>query len=121
MKLKVHAYHGCGTCRKALKFLETHGIPHEVIPIRERPPSRAALKRALQDAGGLRQLCNTSGREYRRLGLKERLAEMSEAEVLDLLAGNGNLIKRPFVVAGREAWAGFNEAGWRARLGLPPE
>ena len=118
MKLKVYAYRGCGTCRKALKFLETLGIAHEVLPIREQPPTKAALKRALADAGNLRKLCNTSGQEYRRLGLKDRLSQMSEEEVLDLLAGNGNLIKRPFVVAGRNAWAGFNEADWRARLGL---
>ncbi|RME91307.1 MAG: arsenate reductase family protein [Verrucomicrobia bacterium] len=118
MKLRVYAYTGCGTCRKALDFLRREGIPHEVIPIREQPPKPAELKAALRTMGGqLRRLFNTSGKDYRELGIKDRLDSMSPEEAIDLLAANGNLVKRPFVVRGRVAWAGFNEAEWRQRLG----
>lgn len=119
MKLKIYSYSGCGTCRKALRFLAAAGVEHEIVPIRDQPPSKAALKRALAEAGGnLRRLFNTSGQDYRRLGLKDRLPTLKPAEAIDLLAANGNLIKRPFVLVGKEAWTGFDEADWRARLGL---
>ena len=45
--------------------------------------------------GDLRRLFNTSGKDYRELGMKDKLPGMSEDEALDLLASNGNLIKRP--------------------------
>jgi len=48
--------------------------------------------------GDARKLCNTSGRDYRALQLGEKLPTMSETAVLTLLAGNGNLIKRPFLI-----------------------
>ena len=87
MKLKIYSYSGCGTCRKALRFLAAEGMDYEVVPIRERPPSKAALKRALADAGGnLRRLFNTSGQDYRRLGLKDRPPTLKPARASDRLA-----------------------------------
>jgi arsenate reductase len=42
---------------------------------------------------------------------------MSKSEALALLAGNGNLVKRPFVIGERVAIVGFNEERWAAALG----
>ena len=39
---------------------------------------------------------------------------MSTAEALTLLAGNGNLVKRPFVLGPQVALVGFNPATWSA-------
>ena len=76
--LKVYAYSGCGTCRKALKFLEERGVAHRVIPIREQPPTPAELKRMLAAYhGDTRKLFNTSGQDYRALGLGAKLATLS--------------------------------------------
>ena len=41
MRVTVYAYAGCGTCKKALKWLEGRGIAATVVPIVERPPSAA--------------------------------------------------------------------------------
>jgi arsenate reductase len=42
---------------------------------------------------------------------------MTEAAALALLAGNGNLVKRPFLLgADGLGLVGFNEAVWAARL-----
>ena len=46
--------------------------------------------------GNLRAIMNTSGMDYRALGLKDKLPGMSQDEVLKLLSKNGNLVKRPF-------------------------
>src|SRR4051812_6397848 len=99
MKLKVYEYDKCSTCRKAIQFLDRRGIAYERIPIVERPPGMAELRRMLQAQNGqLRKLFNTSGVQYRELKLGERLTEMSEDEALRLLTSNGKLVKRPFVL-----------------------
>lgn len=115
--LKVYAYAGCDTCRKALKFLKARGVSHEVIPIREQPPTPAELRRMLAAQGGdVRRLFNTSGQDYKALGLSQKLPGMTAEAALALLAGNGNLVKRPFVLAKDDAWVGFKEAEWAERL-----
>src|SRR5690606_4568461 len=97
--LKVYAYKGCGTCRKALKYLDGRGISYEVLPIRETPPTKAELRRML-DAydGDIRKLFNTSGMDYKALNLKDKLPTISVDEAIGLLHENGNLVKRPFVI-----------------------
>jgi arsenate reductase len=66
--------------------------------------------------GQLRKLFNTSGGDYKALGLSAKLPALSEAEALDLLAGNGNLVKRPFALGDGVALVGFDEATWCAAL-----
>jgi arsenate reductase len=116
--LRAYTYAKCDTCRKAVKFLRAHAIAFEEIPIRETPPSRDDLRAMLAAQGGqLRKLFNTSGGDYKALGLSAKLPALSEAEAIDLLAGNGNLVKRPFVLDGNNvALVGFDEAAWRAAL-----
>lgn len=118
MPLKVYAYKNCGTCRRALQWLDTRGIAYAEVPIRETPPTVAELKRVLNSVGGdLRRLFNTSGGDYKSLDMKTRLPTISEAEALALLAENGNLIKRPVVIGPGIALVGFREDEWEAALG----
>jgi len=113
--LKIYAYTGCDTCRKALKFLTARGIPHTVLAIRETPPSLAELQTMLTAYDGdLRKLFNTSGRDYQALGLAAKLPGMTPAEGLALLASNGNLIKRPFLVGKGIHRVGFREEDWKS-------
>lgn len=115
--IRVYAYSGCDTCRKAVRFLGEHGIPHVLIAIREQPPTKAELKRVLAALGGdLRKLFNTSGQDYRTLGLGVKLPDLPEADALDLLAKNGNLVKRPFVVTATGGWVGFQDEAWKQRI-----
>ncbi len=112
MSLRIYAYKNCDTCRKALKWLDAHGLAHEVVPIREQPPTLAELKTMLGRVGELRRLFNTSGQDYKAMNMKDRLPKLSEAEGLALLAENGNLVKRPFVIGNGTATVGFSEAEW---------
>ena len=113
----VYVYQKCGTCRDALKWLAAHGIPHQVKAIRETPPSVAELKTALGLMDGqIRRLFNTSGIDYRALGIKDKLPAMSESEALALLSQNGNLVKRPFLIGDGIALAGFNAELWEKTL-----
>ena len=116
--LTVYAYDKCSTCRAGLAWLTQQGIRCTVKPIRTQPPTQAELKRMLTAQGGeLRKLFNTSGKDYRALGLGAKLATLSEAEALRLLGANGNLVKRPFVVGPGVGLVGFNAATWSAALG----
>lgn len=118
--LRIYTYTGCDTCRKALKFLSALGLKPEVIPIRECAPTLPELKAMLARYGGeLRKLFNTSGQDYRSLGLKDQLPTMGEAEALHLLNKNGNLVKRPFLILGADGWVGFSEEDWKRRLSGP--
>lgn len=117
--LKVYAYSGCSTCKNALKWLKQHSIPCEETAIRETPPSVAELKAMLAaHDGDLRRLFNVSGMDYRSLGLKDKLPGMSTEEALGLLAGNGNLVKRPFAIDKEKKvhLVGFKEAEWERAL-----
>ena len=114
--LRVYVYAGCDTCRKALRFLQDAGVPHEVVPIREKPPTLVELKRVLKATGGeVRRLFNTSGQDYRAMGLGVRLPELTVDQALALLAVNGNLVKRPFVVTSDGGWVGFKADEWKTR------
>lgn len=115
MAITVYAYSGCGTCKKALAWLRDRGVKHEVVPIREHPPTAAELRTALKWTGlPLRKLFNTSGQDYRAMNIKERLDSLTEDEALALLAAHGNLVKRPLVIGPSFALVGFNEAEWAA-------
>ena len=47
-----------------------------------------------------------------RVGLKDKLPEMSEEEQIELLASDGMLVKRPLLIDGEMVLAGFKEAEW---------
>lgn len=114
----VYCYQKCSTCRDALKWLETRGIQYRVKEIRETPPSAAELKVALTASGGdLRKLFNTSGMDYRALGMKDRLPSMTAKEAIDLLTKNGNLVKRPLLIGDGKVLVGFKSEIWEKQLG----
>lgn len=112
MKLKVYEYAKCSTCQKALKFLEKKKVSYEKIDITSQPPSLSELKK-MAKAVGLKRLFNTSGLVYKEMKLSEKLPQMSEEESLKLLASNGRLVKRPFLIQGDVALVGFKEDEWK--------
>lgn len=113
MTIKIYEYKNCGTCKKALKFLDANKINYKKIAIRETPPSMTELKKMLQYGVELKKLFNTSGVDYRSLNMKEKLPKMTQEEALKLLSGNGNLIKRPFVLGPDFGLVGFKEDDWK--------
>ena len=120
--ITVYTYANCDTCRRAVKWLRAQNIALAEKPIRETPPSPAELRTMLKRLGGpasLKKLFNTSGVDYRAQKLGEKLPALTEAEAIALLAGNGNLVKRPFALGAGDAGAGlvgFDEAAWSAAL-----
>ena len=105
--MKLYSYSKCGTCRKAIRFLEDKNVKFELIDITETPPTRQILKAAIKSKG-MKKLFNTSGVQYRELKIKEKIGTMTESEAVDLLASNGRLIKRPIAVHKNKITVGFD-------------
>ncbi|MBA9026880.1 arsenate reductase family protein [Peribacillus huizhouensis] len=110
MALTFYWYPKCGTCRKAKNWLDAHELTYKDIHIAENPPSSSELKELFRNSGlELKKFFNTSGQKYREMGLKDRLKDASEQEMLELLASDGMLIKRPIVTDGKKVTVGFKE------------
>ena len=118
MSLTVLCYKKCSTCQKALKWLDANGIAYEERPIKEENPTLEELKTWYGISGlPLKRFFNTSGLQYKALGLKDRLPGMDEEEQLDLLAADGMLVKRPILAGEDFVLVGFKPAEWEARFG----
>ncbi|GAA0464545.1 arsenate reductase family protein [Alkalibacillus silvisoli] len=110
MSLTVYQYPKCGTCRKALKWLDENGINYESVHIVDNPPSKENLEELIKKSDlPVKKFFNTSGKKYRELGLKDKLKDMPEEEQIDLLASDGMLIKRPITTDGSRVTVGFKE------------
>lgn len=115
-KALVLHYAGCGTCKKALAWLSAHQVAFEERPIVEAPPTPQELA-AWVPASGLpvKKWLNTSGQSYRALG-KAKVEAASEAKLLEWLAADGKLVKRPVVVHGKTVLVGFDEERYAAHF-----
>ena len=119
MNLKIYEYKNCSTCQKAIKFLDQKGVKYERLPIVDHPPSPQELKQMLlflkANGGSFKNLFNTSGQQYRELGISEKIKDgMTEEEAIKLLSKNGKLIKRPFALSDKKGIVGFKEEAWSA-------
>ena len=115
--LKVYCYSKCSTCKKALKWLDEHGVAHEVIDIKTDHPDEKTLREYYALSGlPLKRFFNTSGIQYREMELSKRLPEMSEDEQFALLASDGMLVKRPLLAAEDFVLPGFREPDWAEKL-----
>ena len=110
-------YPPCGTCKKARKWLEENGVDFTARHIKEEQPTLSELKEWHGKSGlPMKKFFNTSGMLYRELELKDKLPTMSDEAMLDLLATDGMLVKRPIAVLENKVLVGFKEAEWEEYL-----
>ena len=110
-------YPPCTTCRKAKRWLQDHDLAFTARHIREDNHTAGELS-AWQEKRGLelKKFFNTSGLDYKSLGLKDKLPTMTRQEQLGLLASDGMLVKRPILVTEDAVLVGFQEAQWEKLL-----
>ena len=111
-------YPPCSTCKKAKNWLDDKGIAYTARHIQESSPSYEELKHWLEISGlPVKKFFNTSGLQYRALGLKEKLPTMTVEEQLQLLATDGMLVKRPVCITDHnQILLGFKENQWAELL-----
>jgi arsenate reductase len=111
--IKFICYPKCTTCIKAKKWLDDNGIEYELRDIKSSNPSLDELSEWNRTSGlPLRKFFNTSGLLYKSLDLKNKLPKMSDEEILQLLATDGMLVKRPLLIGDGLVLVGFKEAEW---------
>ena len=110
--MKFFSYNKCGTCRKAKKILDAYKVSYHEIDITETPPPKSVLKKAIK-LKGMKKLFNTSGEQYKKLRIKDKIGNMTEVQVIELLSSNGRLVKRPIVVDGNRITVGFDEIEYK--------
>ena len=110
-------YPKCSTCRKAQDWLDANGIAYELWDIKTENTAYDELAAWHKLSGlPLKRFFNTSGLLYKSMELKNKLPDMSEDEMLKLLASDGMLVKRPILVGGGFVLVGFKESEWASRL-----
>lgn len=110
-------YPKCSTCQKARKWLEEQGIAFDERDIKLDNPTEQELRAWYTRSGlPLKRFFNTSGLQYKALGLKDKLPGMTEGEQLALLATDGMLVKRPLLVGEDFVLTGFKPAEWEEKL-----
>ena len=114
--IKFICYPKCTTCQRAKKWLDDNKIEYELRDIKLDNPTIEELTEWYNKSGlPIKKFFNTSGLLYKSLDLKNKLPEMSEEEMLKLLATDGMLVKRPLLIGDDFVLVGFKEAEWEEK------
>ena len=117
--LKFICYPKCTTCQRAKKWLDDNKINYELRDIKLDNPSLEELIEWYNKSRlPIKKFFNTSGLLYKSLDLKNELPEMTEEEMLKLLATDGMLVKRPLLIGDDLVLVGFKEAEWIKNIGV---
>ena len=113
--IKFIYYPKCTTCQRAQKWLDDNKIEYKLRDIKLDNPTFDELTEWYNKSGlPLKKFFNTSGLLYKSLDLKNKLPEMSEDEMLKLLATDGMLVKRPLLIGDDFVFVGFKETEWES-------
>ena len=102
MRIVIYQKPTCTTCRQVYNALKEGGVDFEAVDYYTDPIPKGKLKELLRKMGITpRELLRTKEPIYKTLRIGER--DLSDAELLDLMAANPDLIQRPIVERGRRA------------------
>lgn len=105
MTLTVYGIPTCGTCKKALQWLDRHAIAYDFVDTKIHPPDSATLANWVKTLGS-KPMRNTSGQSYRALGDEKQ--GWGDAEWVTAFSQDAMLLKRPlFVKDGQAVLVGF--------------
>jgi arsenate reductase len=104
-KVNIYEKPTCTTCRKMVKLLNEKGIEFKRINYYINPFSKNKLKTLLKKMGMQpSELLRKNDKAYRDLDFKNK--KYSEAQILDLMVENHDLVQRPIVEFGDKAVLG---------------
>ncbi|MEM9539293.1 MAG: Spx/MgsR family RNA polymerase-binding regulatory protein [Cyanobacteria bacterium P01_E01_bin.42] len=118
MALQIYGIPNCGTCKKALKWLDEKGITYEFVNTKENPPTPDMIRKWVGSLSA-KAMRNTSGASYRALG--EQRNSFTDEQWIDAFAKDAMLLKRPLMVKdGTAVLVGFRakEEAIAAVLGI---
>ncbi|BCL35817.1 Spx/MgsR family RNA polymerase-binding regulatory protein [Nostoc sp. MS1] len=107
MSLQIYGIPNCGTCKKALSWLQNNNVDYEFINTKENPPTNELIKGWVKALGSA-PMRNTSGQSYRALGDEKK--NWTDEQWIEAFAKDAMLLKRPlFVIDGTAVAVGFRD------------
>ncbi len=107
-KVKLYGLPHCSTCQKAVAYLEELDVEIENFhDVKENNLSRKEVEKLVELVGGVDKLFSKRAVKYRSLGLNEM--ELSDKQLVDYMVEEYTFIKRPVMVFGDTALAGFSK------------
>ncbi len=105
MTIRVYGIPTCGTCKKAIQWLQANGIDYEFINTKEHPPTRSMIDAWVTTIGS-KPMRNTSGQSYRALGDQKKT--WTDVQWVEAFAQDAMLLKRPLFACNETAlFVGF--------------
>jgi arsenate reductase (glutaredoxin) len=102
MRIVIYQKPTCTTCRQVYKALQESGVDFESVDYYTDPIPKTKLKELLRKMGlSARELLRTKDPIYKTLKIAER--DLSDSDIIDLMAANPDLIQRPIVERGARA------------------
>jgi arsenate reductase len=102
MKIVIYQKPTCSTCRQVHAALKESGVDFDAVDYYVDPISRQKLVELLGKMGmAPRELLRRKEAIYKSLGLEH--AEMTDAQIIDLMVEHPDLIERPIVEKGNRA------------------
>lgn len=105
--MKVFVLKSCDTCRKALRWLDEHGVAYTAQDIRADGLSRGDLEHIVRSVGWDNAI-NRRSTTWRQLDDTERAVDGPE-DTIALIAKHPTLMKRPAFVTEQEVMVGFTD------------
>ena len=100
MSIKVYGIPNCGTCKKAIAWLEENKIDYEFVNPKDNPPNEQAIASWVAALGN-KPMRNTSGKSYRAIG--EEKKTWTDAQWVKAFSEDAMLLKRPLFVKNEHA------------------
>ncbi len=103
--IQVYGIQTCGTCKKAVQWLQANGVDYEFINTKDHPPTQSMIDAWVKKLGS-KPMRNTSGQSYQALGDQKKT--WTDAQWIEAFAQDAMLLKRPlFVCDGAALSVGF--------------
>lgn len=100
--IKIYHKPTCSTSRKGLKYLEEKGVEFDVIKYYDTPFTKNKLKTLIKKMGmKADELLRKREKAYKELDFKNK--NYTQAEVIEFMVNNPNLIERPIIEKGNKA------------------
>ena len=110
-------YPKCSTCKKAAFWLSENNIANNMRDIVVENPTAEELTQWVAQSGlPVSRFFNTSGLRYRALNIKDKVRVLPNDELIEILATDGMLVKRPLLITEKTVLVGFRQAEWEAAL-----
>ena len=105
--IDVYGIKNCDTMKKALRWLDDHGVDYIFHDYKKEDASETVLQNAIA-AHGWDSVINKRGTTWRRLPDDVKNA-VNDQSAITLAIENPSIIKRPLITAGDDVYLGFDE------------